>query len=158
MRGVYTINVQSSGILGGRTLLWAEPPSDRVVEILSASITNLDNDTSEQCEAGIYRIKSHTVGEVVDGTTYFEKHELGDPACSIMASGTVNGAAGEPVYSGAPIDRRGFNILAGYYYDPIPEERPVLSPGVGVGIRLLAGAGTTATTYDTQLVIREIGG
>jgi hypothetical protein len=129
------------------------------MEILSASVTNVDNDTSEQCEAGIYRLTAHKAGEAVDSTTYFERSELGDKHCSITASGTVTGAlAAGPVYSGAPLDRRGFNILAGYYYDPIPEERRVLSPGQGVGIRLLAGAGTTATTYDTQLIIREIGG
>ena len=155
MRGVYTINVQASSLADARTLLFVEAPSNMCFEILSASITNLDNATSEQLEAGIFRV-SNSNSPSFDGAANVEKAESGDAAMSVTASGTVNGTANEPTYQTTPIDRKGFNNLGGYYYDPIPEERVVISPNDSVGLRLLETP--AATSFSVQMKIREMGG
>ncbi len=49
-----------------------------------------------------------------------------------------------------------FNNLGGYNYDPIPEERPVVSPGSFVGLRLTSPSITQAH-INAEIVYREIG-
>lgn len=155
MRGVYQLSYQTpSGILGERTLMYFTTPSTKCVEILSAKITNKDVDTSEQLEACISLIT--TLGTpTAEGTPVVQKSEQGDVNCSVPVSGSVT--ANEPTYHAAPIDRQGFNNLAGYYYDPLPEERPIIPPSTSAGIRLLHGPQSNATTFDVQINIREIG-
>jgi len=155
MRGVYQLSLQTpSGILGGRTLMFAVAPPTKVVEILSAKVTNLDVDTAEQLEAGIFRINAFN-SFVVDSSGVAQKSEVGDVDTGVNISGSITD--GEPTYNVSPIDRQGFNNLAGYFFDPIPEDRPVIAPGGAIGVRLLTGPATNATTFDVQLNIREIG-
>jgi hypothetical protein len=155
MRGVYTFNVQASGIADARTLILFEVPSNMCAEILSASITDLTYDTSEQLEAGLFRV-SALGAPTFDAIANVEKHEQGDATNSVVASGSISTTSAEPTYQTTPIDRQGFNNLAGYKYDPIPEERPVISPSTHVGLRLLETP--TSSSFSAQIILREIGG
>jgi hypothetical protein len=159
MRGVYTAEIEIAALnpTAGDGLLTLEVPADMVIEILSASITNMDIDTAEQLEGGLFGIT--TKGSLAGTSITPEKHETGDAASTVTALGAGNaGMTTEPdAWNSKAYDRQGFNNLAGYRYDPIPEERPVISPSKLVGLRLLA-APSGAFKAAVQIVFREIGG
>ena len=159
MRGVYTAKIEIAALnpTAGDGLLTLEAPADMCVEILSASVTSMDNDTAEQLEASFTKIA--TKGPLAGSAITPEKHETGDAASTVTALGAGNaGMSTEPTaWAGEPYDQQGFNNLAGYRYDPIPEERPIISPSGLAGLRLLA-VPSTAFKATAQIVFREIGG
>ena len=153
MRGVYTAEIEIASLAAAKTVLLLEVPADQVVEILSASIANMDRDTAEQLEAGVFTVA--TKGTPAGTSVTPEKHETGDAASSVTALGDLTT---EPSACNAKaVDRQVFNNLAGYRYDPIPEEKPIVSPSGLVGLRLLA-APAVAFKAACQVVFREIGG
>jgi len=154
MRGVYTADFTASGITTGpRTLLMLRAPSNGVVEILRASVTNLSNSTSEQIQAGLFRVTA--IGSpVFSGAANIMKHENLDATSTISASGCI--LSGESTFDANPIDKQGFNNLAGYSYDPLPEERPIVPPGGYVGLRL-TNLTMTSSILTAEIVYREIG-
>ena len=155
MRGVYTSDYDCSGVVvGPKTLLMLQAPSNGVLEVLRASITNLTNGTAEQWNGGLYRINSMASAGTFQGNANLQKHELLDPSTVAVSSGYI--LSGEPTYSPYPIDRQGFNNLGGYSYDPIPEERPVIKPGDYVGLRL-TNATITSGHINAEITYREIG-
>jgi hypothetical protein len=46
--------------------------------------------------------------------------------------------------------------VAGYYYDPKPEELAVIAPSASVGLKLLTTPVNTYT-FDVVITIRELG-
>ena len=77
---------------------------------------------------------------------------------AIAYGGVAAGLDVEPdVYSASAIDRQGFNNLAGYFYNPIPEEKPIVSPSAAIGLRLLS-IPSTGFNASVQITYREIGG
>lgn len=154
MRGVYTADFTASGIATGpRTLLMVRAPSNGVLEILKANITNLSNSTSEQIQGGLFRVTA--IGSpVFSGAANIMKHENLDATSTVSASGCI--LSGESTYDSNPIDKQGFNNLAGYSYDPIPEERPIVPPGGYVGLRITNNS-MTSSILTAEVVYREIG-
>ncbi len=152
MRGVYTVEAAFTST-GNKTLIYIECPTTCVAEVLSASLSNYNSTTSEQLRCGLYRVlnKGGPSGPVaVSGV----KHEKLDPTTNLTLWGNLNL---EPTsYETYPIDEQGFNNLAGYRYDPTPEERPIIGPTGAVGLRLIGGSINTVTGV-AQIVYREIG-
>lgn len=152
MRGVYTAEIEIAALSAAKTVLYLTSPSDQVTEILSASITNMATDTNEQLEAGLFNISS--LGTPTATSVTPEKHEDGDAAAATTAAGDVS--ANEPTYASKAIDRQGFSNLAGYRFDPLPEERPIVKPSGSIGLQLLA-APSAAFKAAVQITFREIG-
>lgn len=153
MRGCYTAHLDISGLSTSKTVMLIECTSSTICEILSTSITNRSLDTNEQLEAGLFRVT--TKGSPAGTTANVQKHEVGDAnnPLTIIANLTT-----EPTtYDTAPLDKNGFSNLAGYRYDPIPEERPIVSPSGLVGLRLTA-APAAAFDATIQITFRVIGG
>lgn len=151
MRGVYTAYIDISSISTNKTLMLIQAPSTAVVEILSAHATNLDIETSEQLSIGLYRVS--TVGSPSGTSVTPEKHEAGDAAAAATVTGNLTV---EPTaYATNPIDKQGVNNLAGYHYDPVPEERPTIAPSGAIGLRLLVAP--TSFNCSVMVVYREIG-
>lgn len=152
MRGVYTARIDIASLSAAKTVLLLESPVGACFEILSANITNRSKDSNEMLEGGLFFV---TTEGTPSGTAVTpEKHELGDQASGISVLGNLSA---EPTsYNTEPIDKQGFSNLAGYRYDPIPEERPLIGPSKLVGLRLLA-APDTAFAATCQVVFREIG-
>jgi len=153
MRGVYTAEIEIASLSAGKTALHLAVPSDLAIEILAARITNMSVDTNEQLEAGVFDITTNgsPTGTAVTPT----KHENGDVASSVTVLGDLT--AEPTTYASKGYDRQGFSNLGGYHYDPIPEERPVKSPGSYLGLRLLS-APATAFKAACEITFREIGG
>lgn len=154
MRGVYEASVKVSAVNAAATMIYITVPANKVVEVLSAEITNCTNETNEQCEATFQKVSS--LGTPTAATITPAKLEQGDQAASSTAKGPVT--ASEPTYSTGPaieVGRAGFPSVAGYKYAPAPEERPLLAGGDTWGLRLL----NSPTAFDLVAVVRfrEIG-
>ena len=153
MRGVYTAEIEISSFATAITGILLECPADSVLEIISASITNMDTDSNEQLEAGIIMVT--TKGAPAGTAMTPEPHETGDAASGVTALGELTT---EPTtYNTVMIDRQGFSNLAGYRYDPLPEEKPIDSPSGLLGLKLLS-APSAGFKAACMIVYRELGG
>jgi hypothetical protein len=152
MRGVYTATYRITGLSAARTLMYLKAPADKVLEILSASVTNEGNETNEQLLCTLQRIT--TEGTPTATAVTPARHEPGDQAAGATVKANVT--ASEPTYTAdTEIGREGFSSLGGWYFDPTPEERPII-PGQGLmGLRLIS----TPAAFDgvAKITWREIG-
>jgi len=152
MRGVYTANYTITSLNAAKSLMTLLAPSTACLEILNANITNLDSEVSEQLSVGLFNIT--TYGSPAGTSVTPEKHENLDAASTTTVLANLSG---EPTaYAANPIDKQGINNLSGYRYDPMPEERPIVGPSRGIGLRLLV---TPSGVFNcsVQIVYREIG-
>lgn len=154
MRGVYTATHKLSGLATAKTLMYLTAPSNKVVEILSVSVTNESNETNEQLQICLQRVT--TLGTPTATTITPAKHEAGDQAAGSTVKANVT--ASEPTYtdnSGDEIFREGCSSLAGWFYDPVPEERPIVAGGASVGLRNI----NSNTAFDAmiRMTFRELG-
>ena len=152
MRGVYTAAYRIAGVTTGKTLMYITPATDKPVEILSASVTNENNESNEQVLCGFQRVT--TLGTPTATTVTPSKHEPGDQAAA--ATVKTNVTASEPTYGsiaqGADIiDAKGLEgspSLSGWQFPPTPEERFTIKSGDTYGLRLVN------TIASADLVIR----
>jgi hypothetical protein len=151
MRGVYTANIDISGLSSAKTLILLQASATSVIEILSVHLTNQNNEVNEQWPVGLFHVT--TYGSPAGTAITPEKHEKLD--ASSVATVLGNLTAEPTLYSTNPIDKEGISSLSGYHYDPIPEERPVIPPSGAMGLRLLIVP--TATDVSANIVYREIG-
>jgi len=152
VRGVYTAQIKISALAAARTLAYITAPSNKPVEILSTSITNASNETNEQLEATWQAISS--LGTPTGTTLTPSKHELGDQAAASTVVGNIT--ASEPTYTANTlVGYQGFSTLGGYFFTPVPEERPIIAGAASWGLRMLS----TPTAFDAIVTItfREIG-
>lgn len=151
MRGVYTAYYDISAISTAKTLMLLTAPSTAVLEILGVHVTNLDVETSEQLSIGLHRVT--TIGAPTGTSVTPEKHENGDATAA--ATVLANLTAEPTTYATNPINKQGVNNVAGYHYDPMPEERPTVPPSGAIGVRLLVAP--AAFNASVMIVYREIG-
>jgi hypothetical protein len=151
MRGVYNARYQITGVTAAKTLMYLTAPSGKVVEIISASVTNLDNDTNEQFEACLNTVSS--LGTPTATSVTPDPTEAGDQAAGSTVKGNVT--ASEPTYGNAQFGREGASLLAGWFFDPLPEERPTVAPSATIGLRLLTAIASTGLNVNIRF--REIG-
>ena len=158
MRGVYTASYEISGVAAAKTLLYLTAPSNAVVEIFSAKVTQRGVTTPEQLDIGLAKIS--TLGSPTATTLTPKKTEDGSASSGCTVKGNVT--ASEPTYevdgSSIPLylDHQDPNNLGGYYFDPLPEERPTVAPSATVGIKLLTNPSNTYTLV-VSITFREIG-
>lgn len=152
MRGVYTASYRITGLSSAKTLMYITAPASKVVEILSASVTNESNETNEQLICTLQTVSG--LGTPSGTAVVPAKHETGDQAAGSTVKANVT--ASEPTYlTDTEIGREGFSSLGGYYFDPLPEERPTIAPSGTVGVRCI----TAPTSFDAvvKVTFREIG-
>lgn len=154
MRGVYRANGQVTGLTAGRTLVYVTAPATAAVEILSARVSPVgSNVTNQNLEAALQRVSS--LGTPTGTTLTPAKAENGDAAAASTVVGDVT--ANEPTYAAnTQHDRSGFASLAGYQHAPVPEERVVIPPSATVGLRLLTTS-FASCDLDYEICFREIG-
>ena len=154
MRGVYEATINISALATNQTLIYITAPANKVVEILSAEVTNCTNEPNEQAEVTLSKISS--LGSPTATTITPTRAEQGDQAASSTVKGNVTGS--EPTYASAPaieVGRKGFATLAGYQYAPVPEERLIIAGGDSWGLKLVTTI--TAISADCVLRFRELG-
>lgn len=155
MRGVYRASIVITGVTTAKTLLYITTPSSAVIEILSAKVTNTNEDTSEQVVAELNRISS--LGTPTATTVTPKPTEEGSGASGVTCKGNVTGS--EPTYDAAAdsICNNGANKLGnGWEYTPLPEERTVIKPSDSVGLKLVDAIANSCTLV-AEILYREIG-
>lgn len=124
--------------------------------ILSASATQRGSTTSAQEEPTFVRkTAAATVTAAVVGTHVFKRNpngptpqlQLGTALTGVIA--TVEGTDGDIAW------REGFNVLNGYKYLPVPEERLIV-PGAGI-IGLKFFNAPASQNWDFQVSVMELG-
>ena len=155
MRGVYTSAAKAPAITSAGTLAYITVPANKVVEILSVTVTNESNATNYQMEVQLCPITTLGAPSNYTGVTP-QPHEAGDQA----AGSTVNIASGntrtEPTSYGTSITQEGAASVVGYRHEPQLEERIYLTNSDEVGIRLITAPGAS-TDFDVRITWREIG-
>jgi hypothetical protein len=152
MRGVYEASIHIAGLNGLKTLILLEVPAGKTLEILSASVTNATNNTNQQLEAGFYNVT--TLGSPAGTSVTPWQNEQGDAASSVTV--LANLTAEPTTYNATSFAGMGFASLAGWQYQPVPEERLIMSPSKNWGLRLTDTA-PTAFDCDARVSWREIG-
>lgn len=155
MRDVYIASVDISSVSAAKTLMYITAPATMCIELLEATVTNRSSSTSAQLEASLARITSLGTPTKSDlAASAVVKTEVG--SANTSATVAYNVTASEPTYAANAIDKQGFNNLAGYRYDPLPEERAIIPPSATVGLKLSANP---SASFDctVQIVFREIG-
>lgn len=152
MRGVYSISQNFSSATAASTLIHLQVASTNVIEILSASATNRNNESNEQLEFVLQKTSSSAPTGGTDISSNIVKNENGDATSTT----TIRESANTGGTYGGVINRQGVSSLAGYFFDPIPETRPIVPPSNGIALRVLT---TTFTALDlaVEIVFREIG-
>jgi hypothetical protein len=155
MRGVYTSAAKAPAITSAGTLAYITAPSNKVVEILSITVTNESNATNYQMEVQLCPIT--TLGSPSNYTNVTpQQHEAGDQS----AGSSVNIASGntrtEPSVYGTALTQEGAASVIGYRHEPQPEERINLTNGKNLGVRLITTPGAS-TDFDVRVTFREIG-
>lgn len=154
MRGVYRASIKITGVTTAKTLLYITTPSTAVIEILSARVTDTNEDTSEQIQAELNRISS--LGTPTGTSVTPKPTEEGSAASGVTCKGNIT--VSEPTYdsAGDEIANHGANKLGGWEYVPLPEERIIVKPSDSVGLRLI-DAIANSSTIVAEITFREIG-
>jgi len=160
MRGVYSARIVHTALAAAKDLLILTAPANRVIEILSAHISNRTQETNEQLEAGLFRATAAGVGAATAITK--KPHEPNDAASGATLEHTYattqNVLDADPVGTTEP----GFASLSGWHHTPIPEERIYVTGTAAepdtniIALRLITA---TFTAFDcvASITWREIG-
>lgn len=153
MRGVYEAQIQVSAVTTGKTLVYITAPATAAIEILSASVTAVGtNVTNQNMECALQRVSA--LGTPTGTALTASKTENGDQASAATAVGNVT--ASEPTYTAnTQVGKEGAASLGGWRYQPVPEERMLIPPSGTVGLRELTTL--TSTDLDVRIVWREVG-
>lgn len=124
-------------------------------EIISAALSQSNSETSQQEEIALVRKSAAaTVTTAVVGTHVFLTDPGGpNPNLSLgtAATGVIGTAEGT---DGDVILREGFNVLNGWLYMPVPEERIQFRVSDIVALRFLTAP--ASQLWNAKIVIREL--
>src|SRR5687768_3864505 len=130
MRGVYEASYKIATVTAAKTLMYLTAPSNKVVQILEAHVTNYDNETNEQMEFCLQKVNA--LGTPTATTVTPAKTELGDQAAASTVKANVT--ASEPSYvADTEIGRDAVASLNGWHFEP--EEDTYIAGGDTWGLR-----------------------
>lgn len=129
------------------TVLQLTAPSTMAVEILSASATQSTSVTSAAAEIALVRKSAAATVTALTPLRLFP----GGPAASSTGGRTATAEGTDTDL----VIQEGFNILNGWVYTPVPEERIFVPPSAIIGLKFTAAP--TSATWKTRIVFREIG-
>lgn len=153
MGRMYTVSNTISGVTAATDLIEINAPSDAVVvvhKIIITQETEFGDAASEQLDVMFHRGSTSGTG---GATPTASPLEVGDSAFG----GTVETGNTTQSTDGTILHREAFNVMAGMYWSPTPEERIVLSPS-GRLIVSLETAPDDSIDFRVTAYFEEIGG
>jgi hypothetical protein len=153
MRGVYAAEAHISSLSSAKTLMMLTAPSDMCFELLSCSVTVTNSPTAAEIDMEVVRVT--TIGSPTGTSVTPEKFEEGDVAATVTC--LANLTAEPTAISGVDLDHQGVPNNVGYFWTPLPEERPVISPSKALALRVV-NAPSPAIDVAIVMRFREIGG
>lgn len=149
MGAEYVILMEGVSVSGAITLIEFTAAADAIVEVISAWVSQGASETSTQ---EVIRILRKTA--VGTGTAFTPR--LLSPNTDAAFGGTARTNMTAEGTAGDILHREGFNILNGFFYKPVPDERIIVPPSGILGIGF-AVAPAAAITISAGMIIREIG-
>jgi len=153
---VYTLVHKRIVVATAITILQLKAGTNSPFEILRAWLSQHLSTTTAQCQIGFVRKSAGaTVTAAVVGTTLYKRSpNAGTPDLVLSTTGTGLTATGEgtdtdEIYPDA------FNVLNGWLYLPVPEER-ILVPISGI-IGLKFTVAPASHTFTAGITVRELG-
>lgn len=153
---VYTLVHRRIVVATAITILQVKAGANSPVEILRAWISQGLSTTSAQCSLALIRKSAAaTVTAGVVGTTLLKRSpNAGTPDLVLSTTGTGLTATGE----GTDTDEvypDSFNVLNGWLYHPIPEERLLVPVNGILGLKFMAAP--ASHTFTAGIVLKELG-
>lgn len=155
---VYTVLNKAVTVSTAITVIQIKAGANNGCEILRASVTQRGSTTSVQEDIAFVRKSSAaTVTAAVDatdGTATIVKRDPNQSAASATLGTTATGitASGEGTDANVVL-REGFNVLNGWMYLPVPEERIFIPPAGILGLKFLTAP--ASQTWDFEVVFLE---
>lgn len=146
-KGVYVARLDATVISTAITLIQLNAPATAVLEILKAWVTQTLSEVSTQEEIQILR--TTTAGTGTSFTPILISPGSAAAGATVTTNHSAEGTAGDSVI------REGFNILNGWYYIPIPDERIYVAPSGRLALKFPAAP--ASATWSAGIIWREIG-
>lgn len=147
--GVYVVLVEGTSVSVAKTIAEVTAPADSAVTLLRAWVGQDVSETSEALVVGI------TTKSAAGAGTAFTPRKLNPRYAAAGSTARVADFTGEGTIT-EDLYREAFNILNGWLWLPVPEERITIAGGDIVGIRLRT-APAAALTISAGLVFAELG-
>jgi len=150
--GVYVVNLTAVSVSGAITLIQVKAVTTNPHEIIRASCWQSSSTTSAQQRLQLLR-KSATA--TVTSFTPLLMNP-GDAAAQAVGGAAATGtSASAEGTDGDILVNEVFNVLNGWLYLPVPEERPFVAAAGIIGLKFPTAP--AATTFTAQVVFRELG-
>ncbi len=155
MGRVYSAPIVKAGVSTAEDFFTLVAPSDATLVIHEVHISQ-DSDFGDS-QAEVLRVQTRRVASVGASGSIITPapHSKGDPAFggTVRANDTLQApASGETI-----MQERAFNVQAGHFYQPAPEERIEISPGEILCISLPVAPADALDMVGT-IVFEAIGG
>lgn len=146
----YALDFTIASLSAAKDILRMSASSTSVLELIRLEVTQDTSETSEQLPLSIYRASTDGTGtsrtprplEVLDSA--FAGTAISDLSADTTKSPT------EPLWSSAQ------NVLSGWLWHPVPDERIIVPPSGRIAVRLETAPGA-ALAARVVLVFKEIG-
>ena len=151
--GVYTAHINNIAVTGAITLVQLKAGTTSSLEILRAWCSQETIDTSDQQPIEIIRKSAAATVTSFTPLLLRPSDAAADAVGGTAATGTnatVEGTDTDIVHLDA------FNILNGWFYVPVPEERIWVAPGGIIGIKFPVAPGASMDVF-AGIVWRETG-
>lgn len=145
--GIYVARLDATVVSTARTLVQVNAPATAVLEILKAWVTQTLSEVSTQEEIRLKRVTTAGTGSAFTPILL----RPGDAAAGATATNnhTAEGTIGDVII------REGFNILNGWIYLPVPEERIIVAPSGRIALEFPVAP--ASATWTAGIIWREIG-
>jgi hypothetical protein len=152
---MYSANFGAVAVTAAQDVFEIVAPSDCIVVIHEIAIEQSSDAGDAQAELlRIQAIKGYTVSGSGGSSVTPTKMETGFPASGVTveANNTTVANTGSPV----TLFDRAFNVQIGFFWQPTPECRIVLSPSERLVVRIPAPA--DSLTMQGTVIFEEVGG
>lgn len=150
--GVYVVNLTNVSVSTAITILQVKAGAAKGLEIIRASCwqSNLTTSATQR----IQLLRKTAAATVTSFTPLLMNPDDGAAKAAGSTSGTGITGTAEGT-DGDVLVNEVFNILNGWLYLPVPEERPYV-PGAGIVALKFIGAPGAPITVTAQIVFREL--
>lgn len=149
-QGVYSARVTLSSFTGSKTALQIKAGASNPLEILRVSISQKGSTTSEQIQAQILR---KSAAATVTSLTPLKMDPNAPTAGAAGGTAATGYNASVEGTDGDVLIQEGFNVLNGFLYLPVPEERIKVPAGGIVAIKFPDAI--TSGTYNVEVIFGE---
>lgn len=152
----YVVNLTAVSVSGAVTLIQVKAGATVPLEIIRASVWQSGSTTSTMQRIQLLRKTSANTSMTSFTPLKMNPNDPaanaagGTSATSIYVGGSSEGSDGDILVNEV------FNILNGWLYLPVPEERPWVAAAGILGLKFPAAPGS-ALTVTAQVVFRELG-